>query len=116
MYLIARKEMLLVKRARVESALPEMPAALVKPVDVLCVSKMRSSYGLGKRTLGLRYPDNVNVIAHQTIADDVHAVFAGLIGEQLQIYMPIIIDKENVLAIISTLGDVMSTPGRNCPC
>jgi len=89
-----QQEMLLVKRARVESALPEMPAALVKPVDVLRVSKVRSPHGLGQRVLGLRYPDNVNVIAHQTIADDVQAVFAGLIGEQLQIYKPIIIDKE----------------------
>jgi hypothetical protein len=30
--------------------------------------------------------------------------------------MPIVIDKEHILAIITTLGDVMSTPGHNCPC
>ncbi len=72
---------------------------------------MRSPHGLGKRIIGPRYPGNVNVIAHQTIADDVQAVFAGLIGEQLQIYKPIIIDEENVLTIISSLGDMSKTPG-----
>jgi len=91
-------------------------AALVEAVDVLGVAEVRSAYGLGQRILGPRGRDDVNVIAHETIADDVQAVFGGLVGEQLQIYTPIVIYKEHVLTIVSPLGDMMSTPGHNCSC
>ena len=104
-------EMRLVQRARIESPLPEMSAALVKPVDVLRVAEVRSAYGLGQRILGLWYRYNMDVIAHEAIADDVQAVLPGLIAEQLQIYMPIIIDKEYILTIISPLRDMSKTPG-----
>ena len=93
-----------------------MSAALVKPIDVLRVAKVRSAYGLGQRIFGLWYGDDMNVIAHETIADDIQAVFRGLLGEQFKIYMPIIIYKENILTIIPSLGDMMSTPGHYCPC
>jgi len=42
-------KMPLIQRTRVESPLPKMSAALMKPIDVLRVSKVRSPYGL--RTL-----------------------------------------------------------------
>lgn len=93
-----------------------MAAALVKPVDVLRVSEVRSAYGFGQRILGLRCRDDVNVIAHEAIADDVQAVLPGLIAEQLQIYMPVIVNKKYILAIISPLRDMMSTPRHNCSC
>ena len=93
-----------------------MSAPLMKAVDVLRVAKVRSAYGLGQRVFGLRYRDDVNVIAHEAIADDLKAVLPGLLGEQLKIYMPIIIDKEYILTIISPLRDVMSTTSYNCPC
>jgi len=93
-----------------------MPAALVKSVDVLRVTEVRSPQGLGQRILGLRYRDNVHVIAQKTVTDDIQPALLGLLPEHLQIYTPIIINKEHILAIISPLGDMMSTPGHNCPC
>ncbi len=93
-----------------------MSAAFVKPVDVLGVAEVRSAYGVGQGIFGLRGRDDVDVVGHETIAGDVQAVFGGLLGEQLQIYIPIIIDKEYILTIISSLGDMMSTPAHNCPC
>jgi len=88
----------------------------VEAVDILRIAKVRAAHRFGERILCLRYSDYVNVVGHETIADDVQAVFGGLLGEQLQIYMPIIIDKEYVLTIVSPLGDMMSTLGHNCPC
>ena len=96
--------------------MPEVAAALVEAVDVLRVAEVRAAYGVGQGIFGLRGRDDVNVIGHETIAGDVQAVFDGLVGEQLKIYMPIIIDKEYILTIISSLSDMMSTPGHNCPC
>ena len=88
----------------------------MEAIDVLRVAKVRSAYGLGQGIFGLRRRDNVDVVGHETIAGDVQAVLAGLVGEQREIYMTIIIDKEYILTIISSLGDMMSTPGHNCPC
>ena len=79
----------------------------MEAVDVLRVAEVRSAYGVGQGIFGLRGRDDVNVIGHETIADDVQAVFGGLVGEQLQIYMPIIIDKEYILFIITSLGYMM---------
>jgi hypothetical protein len=39
----------------VKSVLPEMAAAFVLPVKVLCVSVMRLTYGLGKQRAFLRH-------------------------------------------------------------
>ncbi len=91
--------------------MPEMSAALVKAVDILRVAKVRPAYGFGKRIPGPRYRDDVDVIAHKAIADDVQPVLTGLIREQLQIHIPIIIDKENVLTVIPPLRDMSKTPG-----
>jgi len=93
-----------------------MAAALVKSVDVLGIAEMRSTHRFGQRILGLRYCDNMYVIAHKTITEDIQPVFDRLVSEQLQIYTSIIINKEHILAIISPLGDMMSTPSHNCPC
>ena len=111
-----KPEMPLIQRTRIETPLPKVAAAPMKAIDILRISKVSSAYGLGKRVLGPRYPDNLNVIGHETITDDFQAVLAGLLGEQLQIHAPIIIYKEDVLTIIPALGDMMSTPGHDCPC
>jgi hypothetical protein len=58
----------------------------------------------------------MDVIAHKTISEDIQPVFHRLLSEQLQIHTPIVIDEEDILAIISTLRDMMSAPGHNCPC
>ena len=92
-----------------------MAAPFVKAVDVLRVAKLRPAYCRRKRVFGPRYRHNMNVIAHQTITHDTQPLLVSLLFEQLQIHMAIVIDKEHVLPIITTLGDMMSTPGHNCP-
>ena len=57
----------------------------MEAIDVLGVAKVRSADGLGQRILGLRAHDNVGVVVHETIAGDVEALLAGLVGEQRQI-------------------------------
>jgi len=74
-----------VQRALIESPLPKMSAALMKPIDVLRVAELRSPHALGQRVLGPRYRDDMNVIAHETITDDIQAVLSDLLGEQFQI-------------------------------
>ena len=51
----------------------------------------------------MRYADKMNVICHKTIRDWLKGVFVALLFEKLQIYPPVIIDKENILLVVAPL-------------
>ncbi len=53
----------------------------------------------------------MNVIGHEAIAEDFYAVAAALVGEKFEILPAIVIDEENVLAIVAALGEVVGKIG-----
>jgi len=60
----------LVHRAGVEPILPQVAAATVKAVDVLRVEIMRATHGLRQRILGVREGNQMDVVGHQAVPDD----------------------------------------------
>ena len=68
---------------------------------------MCSAYGFGQRILFMRYPDKMNVICHKTIRNWFKGIFVALLFEKLQIYPPIIANKEDVLLVVASLRYVM---------
>jgi len=90
-----------------------MPAAAVKAIDVLRVKEIRPSDCFGQGFFRPRHNDQVNVIGHQTIAEDPQAVPGGLPRQDREIGLVIIINEERVLAIVPPLGDMMRNVGQD---
>ena len=87
----------------------------MKAVDILRVAKVRSADGLSKRILLVRDSDDMDMIAHQTIADKLQRVLVCLLFQKLQIYPAIIIDEEHILTVVPALRDMMSESNGYCP-
>ena len=104
-----RPEVFLVQRAGEEAVLPEMAAPAVKAIDVASVVQVRSPHSLGQR---LRLPgrgDQMHVVGHQAIAVDGQAELLGLLSQYVKIVDAVLIDEEDILAIVPPLGHVMRT-------
>jgi hypothetical protein len=57
--------------------------------------------------------DQVDVVVHQAIALQCDAIVGQEIGEQLQVEEAVGGTKEDFLAVITALGDVMGNTGQN---
>ena len=90
-----------------------MAAAAVHAVDVLGVEKVGSAYGFGECGGVARDRDDVNVIDHQAIGQHVQTEPLGLLFEFVEVYLAVIVNKENVLLIIATLSDVVRHVFKN---
>lgn len=80
-----------------------MAAAAVQAVDVLRVKPMCSAdrlcQGIGSAGDG----GEMDVIVHEAVAEDRDAVAGALAGEELQVCAAVVIDEEDVLAIVAPL-------------
>jgi hypothetical protein len=65
----------IIHRAGVESALPQVPFPLPILIGVLGVSRMHGVEHPGKRGIGRRHGNEVNMIAHQAEGQHWHRVF-----------------------------------------
>jgi len=98
-----------IQSAGIKPPLPKMPAASVHTIDILRVAKGRPANGIRQRGLLVRYCDKMNVVGHKTICKNLHSILIALLFEQLKKYIAVVIDKENILAIIAPLSDMMRT-------
>jgi len=98
----------------IEPSLPKVAAPAMEAVDILRIAKVRSADGPGQRILLVRDSDDMDMIAHQAIADQFQRVFVRLFFQQLQINPAIIIHEEHILAVVPALGDMMGE--SNCYC
>ena len=80
---------------------------MMKTVNVLRITKVSPADSLGERIFFVGYGHYMDVIVHQAIADDFKSVFFCLLFQQIKINAAIIIYKEYVLAIVTSLGDMM---------
>jgi hypothetical protein len=95
----------------VKAILPEMAAASVQAVDVLRVNPMCSADRPGEGIGSSRDGDEMDVIVHQAVAEDGDAVAGALVGEELQVGAAVVIDEEDVLAIVAPLREMMWKTG-----
>jgi hypothetical protein len=58
----------------------------------------------------------VNVICHQAVAVNCHFELLRLFPEQAQKNDPVVIDEENILFVITALGDMVGYPRNNNSC
>ena len=86
----------------------------MKTVDILRIAKVRSANSPGQRILLVRDSDDMDMIAHQAIADQFQRVLVRLLFQQLQIHPSIIIHEEHILAVVPALRDMMGEPDCYC--
>ena len=79
----------------------------MKAVDILRIAKVRSADCFCQRILLVRNRDDMNMITHQAIADQLQRVLLRLLFQKLQIHPTIIINEEHILAVIPALGNMM---------
>ena len=91
-----------------------MAAAAMKAIDVLCIAKVRSTDSLCKRILRVGDRDDVNVIAHQTIAYQFESVLVRLVFQQSKIHPAVVTHEEHVMAVVAALRDMMCESDRYC--
>ncbi len=65
--------------------------------------------------LSRRDGDELNVVGHQAIGENLNLVRLGVLLQLTQIGKPIFIDKEDIFAAIDPLGDVMAYVGADGP-
>ena len=85
-------------------------------VDILCIDKICTSHGLGERICLAWCGDYVNMICHQTVSIYSHSELLRLFFEKPQEYYPVLINEEDILPVITTLGNMVWDSGDNDSC
>ena len=78
----------------VKAILPQMAAAAVEAVDVLGVEPMGSADRLGQGFGVLGDGDQVDVVVHEAVAEDAHAIPLALAGQDFQVRAAVVINEE----------------------
>jgi len=97
----------LIQRTGIEPSLPKVAAPAMKVVDILRIAKVCPADGFGQRILLVRDSDDMDMIAHQAVADQLQRILVRLPFQKLQIHPAIIIDKEHTLTVVPALRDMM---------
>jgi hypothetical protein len=99
----------LIQGTRKEPVLPQVAAASVETIDVLSVKLIGAFQGIGERGLALRRDDKMDVIGHQTVAINRQTKTLRRLGQKGQELPTVVIYKENILAVIAPLSNMMRT-------
>jgi hypothetical protein len=59
--------------------------------------------------------NEVDMVGHQAIGPDFQPILLGIFSQPGKILQPVPGFKENVLPVITPLGDVVEHPGKNAP-
>src|SRR5580698_5321952 len=90
-----------------------MTAAFPSAVHRLRIFRLRSRQSFRKRVLTFRHSDQVNVIVHQTIAQNFRAVPGGMPGEKAEVETPVCSRMEHRLTIVPPLRYVVGNAGNH---
>ena len=77
---------------------------------------MGASDGAGQRIGTLGHDDQVDMVVHQAIAQDLNRVPRGLLGQDFEIHSAVIVDEKDRLTIVAALSDVMGDSRSDDAC
>ncbi len=89
------------------AAARDMTAGGMANIPVCRVTPMSMLESQSQRTCFARYHDQVNVIGHETVADQRKLMQRSIVPEQVKIDQPFGIGSQNELPGISALGNVV---------
>ena len=93
-----------------------MADPIVHPIDVFSVEIVSSPQSLGQCLFLLGRGDKMNMIVHKAVALHAEAKLYRLIFEESKINPPVVVNKKNVLFVITPLGNMVWNGWDNYPC
>ena len=84
-------------------------------IDVLRVPVMGSPDSLGESLFGMRRDNQVNVVRHQAVAENLKAVSRRLLTQKRKIPHPVLLREEDRLTIVAPLRHMVRSPRHDCP-
>ena len=106
-------EVVRVERRREVTPLPKVATLIPHAIDALGVLPMNGFQGAVQIVHSFRDQDQVNVVGHQTVGDDLDAKALDMPAQQFQVSDLIAITEEHIRTVITALGDVVRDPGEN---
>ena len=106
-----RHQVLLVHRDRAEPRLKQVAGHPEACIDRRRVAPMRLAERASERLRAVGNENEVNVVGHQTIGPDRDALFAALDRQDIAIERIVVVAKEDALAPVAALRDVMGKAG-----
>jgi len=82
-------------------------------IDALGVLPMYGFQGAVQIAHSLRDQDQMDVVRHQTVRDDLDGEWHGMPAQQFQVRNLIAATEEHVRPMITALGYMMRNPGKN---
>ncbi len=102
--------------AGVEASLPQVAATIVESVDVLAVVEMGASNDLGQRFLMLGHTDDMDMVVHEAVGVYTQSVLLGVVTQKCEIHTPVIVNREDILAVVAALSDVVRLTRHDNAC
>ncbi len=99
------------KCTRKEAILPKVTGTKLPDLQSSRVVVVHSAQASCEGVRAFRHNDQMNMIGHQAVAQDLGACLSGLVAQQRQVHGTIAIAKENVLLMVATLSDMVSAAG-----
>ena len=103
----------LIEYARVVPRLPKMPFHSVLSIEPLTVIRMSIPEGFSERRFDLGHNNEMDVVGHERVVPNQHAMGVGLIPKGLLIVEAILVVEKDVHPAISALRHVMCTIRHN---
>jgi hypothetical protein len=92
-----------------------MAAALVATVEAPGVRAVELPEGAGQTAGALGNGHQMDMIAHQAVTQQPHAVMARLLAQMIEVKPAILVYQEDLLPVVAALGDVMRDAVRHQP-
>ena len=108
-------KMFIVERTGKRPSLPQSPADLLGPVEVLGVAQVQRPEHRCEPIGSFRYANEVDVLCHEAISQGLQPVLGGILQQELKISLPIAIFEKDIFSSIAPLSDVMRNSRNNHP-
>jgi hypothetical protein len=107
--------MFIVERTGKRPSLPQSPADALGPVEVLGVAQVQRPEYRCERIGSFRYANEMDVVRHEAISQDLQPVLGGILQQELNISLSIAIFEKDIFSSIAPLSDVMRNSRNNYP-
>lgn len=107
--------MVLIHDEGVEALLPKVPFPAPAEVDHSSVPAMGFAEGVPQPEFVRRNHNEMHVIGHAAIGQNVHSATAAVFGEQPRVLRIVLVREERFLAAIAPLGHMVGLPPGQPP-
>lgn len=90
-----------------------MAAAPVTPVEAQRVAEVGAADASRQRRGRIGDCDQMQMIGHQAVAEDAELLAAAELAEGGEVEAAVVVEQEDVLAVVAALGDVMRAAGED---